>query len=42
MTGTTVETAIRIISKWKKEGLINTERGKIEILDPDYFEDLVS
>lgn len=42
MTGTTVETAIRIISKWKKEGLINTERGKIEILDPDYFEDLVN
>ncbi|WP_457623854.1 Crp/Fnr family transcriptional regulator [Persephonella sp.] len=42
MTGTTVETAIRIMSKWKKEGLINTERGKIEILDPDFLETLIS
>lgn len=42
MTGTTVETAIRIISKWKKEGIVNTERGKIEILQPDYLEDLIS
>jgi CRP/FNR family transcriptional regulator len=42
MTGTTVETAIRIISRWKKEGILNTERGKIEILKPEYLEDLVS
>ena len=42
MTGTTVETAIRIMSKWKKEGIVNTERGKIEILDPDYLEDLTA
>ncbi len=42
MTGTTVETAIRIISRWKKEGILNTERGKIEILDPDYLESLIS
>ncbi|MDQ7055705.1 MAG: helix-turn-helix domain-containing protein [Persephonella sp.] len=42
MTGTTVETAIRIMSRWKKEGIVNTERGKIEILDPDYLEDLIS
>ena len=42
MTGTTVETAIRIMSKWKKEGYINTERNKIEILDIDFLEDLVS
>ncbi|HHG73954.1 Crp/Fnr family transcriptional regulator [Persephonella sp.] len=42
MTGTTVETAIRIMSKWKKEGIVNTERGKIEILDPDYLEDLIA
>ncbi len=38
MTGTTVETAIRIISKWKKEGKLNTKRGRIEILDPEFFE----
>ncbi len=42
MTGTTVETAIRIMSKWKKEGFINTERNKIEILDMDFLEDLIS
>ncbi|WP_456464713.1 Crp/Fnr family transcriptional regulator [Persephonella sp.] len=42
MTGTTVETAIRIMSKWKKEGIVNTERGKIEILDPEYLEDLIA
>ena len=42
MTGTTVETAIRIMSKWKKEGIINTERNKIEILDIDFLEDLIS
>jgi len=42
MTGTTVETAIRIMSKWKKEGIVNTERGKIEILDLDYLESLVA
>ena len=41
MAGTTVETAIRIISKWKKEGIVNTQRGKIEILKPDYLEMLV-
>jgi len=40
MTGTTVETAIRIMSKWKKEGHINTERNKIEILDLDFLESL--
>jgi CRP/FNR family transcriptional regulator len=32
MTGTTVETAIRVMSKWKKMGIINTDRGFIEIL----------
>ena len=41
MAGTTVETAIRVISKWKKDGIVNTERGKIEVLDPDYLEDLI-
>ncbi|GAB6072237.1 helix-turn-helix domain-containing protein [Venenivibrio stagnispumantis] len=42
MTGTTVETAIRIISRWKKEGIIDTERGKIEIYDIDYLKDIIS
>lgn len=42
MAGTTVETAIRIISKWKKEGILDTERGKIEIYNIDFLEDIVS
>lgn len=32
MTGTTVETTIRVMSKWKKQGIINAERGYIEII----------
>lgn len=42
MAGTTVETAIRIISRWKKEGILDTERGKIEIYNIDFLEDIVS
>ncbi len=41
MTGTTVETAIRVMSKWKKQGIINTERGYIEILDREQLERLL-
>jgi len=41
MAGTTVETAIRVISRWKKEGILDTERGKIEIFDIDYLQDLI-
>ncbi len=41
MTGTTVETAIRVMSKWKKQGIINTERGYIEILDRQQLEKLL-
>jgi CRP/FNR family transcriptional regulator len=40
MTGTTVETAIRIMSKWKKEGRIEAQRGKIVLKDLDYLEEL--
>lgn len=41
MTGTTVETTIRVMSKWKKQGIINTERGYIEILKRRELEKLV-
>jgi len=27
-----VETTIRVMSKWKKQGIINAERGYIEII----------
>ncbi|MBF0563606.1 MAG: Crp/Fnr family transcriptional regulator [Nitrospirae bacterium] len=38
MVGTTVETSIRTISKFKKEGLITESDGKIIILDRANFE----
>lgn len=41
MTGTTVETAIRVMSKWKKSGIIHTERGYIEILKKRELERLM-
>lgn len=41
MTGTTVETTIRVMSKWKKQGIINAERGYIEILKRRELEKLV-
>jgi CRP/FNR family transcriptional regulator len=34
MTGTTVETAIRVMSRFRKQGLITTERGRVIVLDP--------
>ncbi len=33
MTGTTVETAIRVMSKFRRAGLIRTRRGKVVIID---------
>jgi CRP/FNR family transcriptional regulator len=33
MVGCTLETAIRILSRWQKEGLIRTEEGVITILN---------
>jgi len=34
MTGTTVETAIRTMSKFRKKGLVQTKRGRVTILQP--------
>ena len=34
MAGTTVETAIRTMSKFRKKGLVRTERGRVIILEP--------
>jgi len=34
MTGTTVETAIRVMSRWTKRGLIRSRRGRITLLRP--------
>lgn len=34
MAGTTVETAIRTMSKFRKKGLVQTKQGRVIILDP--------
>lgn len=33
LTGTTIETCIRIMSRWSKEGLVRTDRGGFVLLD---------
>ena len=35
LVGTTIETAIRIMSRWQKEGLVETEKDGFFILRPD-------
>lgn len=35
MTGTTVETAIRVMSKFRRNGLIRTRRGKVVLVDQE-------
>ncbi len=34
LVGTTVETAIRVMSRWQKEGFVETEKKGFRILDP--------
>ncbi len=40
MTGTTVETAIRVMSKFRREELILTRRGKVVLIDVDALQDI--
>ena len=40
MTGTTVETAIRTVSRWLKDGLLVDEGGQLVLTDLDAFSDL--
>ena len=40
IVGTTTETAIRILSKWRKKGYIGSERGKLWITDIDAVIDM--
>ncbi len=42
MAGTTVETTIRVLSNFKKMGLVETEKAKIVIKDQKALEDMVS
>jgi CRP/FNR family transcriptional regulator len=34
LVGTTIETAIRVMSRWHKEGVVETERKGFRIRDP--------
>jgi CRP-like cAMP-binding protein len=42
MAATTVETAIRVLSNFKKLGLVETEKGKIILRDKNQLESMVS
>ena len=42
MAATTVETTIRVLSNFKKMGLLETEKGKIILRDKKHLEDMVS
>jgi CRP/FNR family transcriptional regulator len=35
LVGTTVETAIRILSRWQKEGIVDTEKKGFRIRNPE-------
>jgi len=39
MSGTTVETAIRVLSRWLREGLLADDGGRLVILDPRELRD---
>jgi CRP-like cAMP-binding protein len=42
LTGTTIETAIRIMSRWNKDGVVRTDREGFAILDRDVLEAISS
>ncbi len=42
MTGTTIETCIRIMSRWGKDGIVRTEPDGFVVLDPDTLEALAA
>ena len=42
MTGTTIETCIRIMSRWGKEGIVRTEKDGFVVLDRSALERLAS
>ena len=42
LAGTTVETAIRTISRFQQEGWVRSNRGKVHLLQPDSLSRLSS
>ena len=41
MSGTTVETAIRVVSRWQREGLVREQGGRLVLADPEALRALV-
>src|SRR4030095_1028653 len=39
MSGTTVETAIRILGRWSQEGLLDADDGRLALVDPDALQE---
>ena len=39
LTGTTIETAIRIMSRWQKEDVLHTEKDGFVVLDRSALEE---
>jgi CRP/FNR family transcriptional regulator len=42
LTGTTIETSIRIMSRWGKDEIVRTEKDGFVILDKSAFEELAA
>lgn len=40
MVGTTVETTIRVFSKWRRAGIVGSRDGKVVILDPERLDEI--
>jgi CRP/FNR family transcriptional regulator len=41
LTGTTIETCIRVMSRWGKEGVVQTEKAGFVLADRAALEDLI-
>ncbi|MGE0815373.1 MAG: Crp/Fnr family transcriptional regulator [Vicinamibacterales bacterium] len=42
LTGTTIETAIRVMSRWQKEGLLHTDKDGFVLLEPGALEEIAA
>ena len=42
LTGTTIETAIRIMSRWQKEHVLLTEKDGFVVIDRDALEEIAA
>ena len=42
MSGTTVETAIRVVSRWQRDELVEDEGGRLVVRQPDVLRDLAA